>query len=559
MSLGVQANLQRFGINAYFIALVLLAVSIPLSKFVMSISQFMLIFIWLSDGISRDSFRKNFRALSPMKAVLRSLGYVFTCFYRNLVHKTSLFLNNRVAVVMASLFLLHVVGLVHTTDFDYALKDLRTKIPLLILPMIMSSMPALNRKQASLLLIFFVLSVFAGTMFSLNEFLRKEFLDIRQISVFISSVRFSLTIVFSFFILMAFLFSNEEKKTAIKIAIFCIMVWFVVFLTILESAIGLISLVIILSGLLLSKAFVIKNGILRTFMVVLFIGIPSFTFWYVSDVIIDLSKASPIDIKNLDSHTLNGNPYRHDTIHFGVEDGKYVGLYFAEEEMARAWNNRSGIDFYGRDKAGQLIMYTVIRYLTSRDLRKDSIGVYSLSGKDIQLIEKGVANINYMENPSIRTRLSKILMGYRQFADLNDPNGSSVMQRIEYMRASLLIIKENFWTGVGTGDLPQIFKETYERIDTPLKNQWRWRSHNQYLSIFIAFGFFGFLWFMFTLIFPLIDSKKYNYQLYVVFLAIMLLSMLTEDTIESQDGVTLFAFFNTFFLVGCRKTINDDL
>jgi hypothetical protein len=42
--------------------------------------------------------------------------------------------------------------------------------------------------------------------------------------------------------------------------------------------------------------------------------------------------------------------------------------------------------------------------------------------------------------------------------------------------------------------------------------------------------------------------KRYHHYFYSIFLALMLLSMLTEDTIESQDGVTLFAFFNALLL-----------
>jgi hypothetical protein len=34
--------------------------------------------------------------------------------------------------------------------------------------------------------------------------------------------------------------------------------------------------------------------------------------------------------------------------------------------------------------------------------------------------------------------------------------------------------------------------------------------------------------------------------LYLVFLLTIILSMLTEDTIETQAGVTFFAFFNSF-------------
>jgi len=40
----------------------------------------------------------------------------------------------------------------------------------------------------------------------------------------------------------------------------------------------------------------------------------------------------------------------------------------------------------------------------------------------------------------------------------------------------------------------------------------------------------------------------------VVFLIIAILSMLTEDTIESQAGVTFFAFFYSFFLFARTAT-----
>lgn len=92
------------------------------------------------------------------------------------------------------------------------------------------------------------------------------------------------------------------------------------------------------------------------------------------------------------------------------------------------------------------------------------------------------------------------------------------------------------------------FDNIYEEMNTALKPEFRWRSHNQYLSIFIAFGIFGFIWFLFSLIYPLIRLKRYHQYFYSIFLVLMLLSMFTEDTIESQDGVTLFAFFNALLL-----------
>lgn len=144
-------------------------------------------------------------------------------------------------------------------------------------------------------------------------------------------------------------------------------------------------------------------------------------------------------------------------------------------------------------------------------------------------------------------------MGYWQYINGNDPSGSSIMQRIEHLKASVIIIKNNFWLGVGTGDLPMIFEETYEQMKSPLEKQWQWRSHNQYLSVFIAFGVFGFLWFLFTLIYPFFVLQKYRNYFYCVFLGLMLLSMFSEDTIESQDGVTLFAYFNSLFLFAVKS------
>jgi hypothetical protein len=535
-------------IDAYFFVLVLLALSIPLSKFTMSVSQIFLVIIWLTDGIHSIKFRSFYADSSFFSGFVRSSFAIVRFLAENFKRKLLLFLNNKVALVIASLFLLHIIGLVHTEDFNYAFKDLRTKLPIFLLPLIMSSMPSISRKKSEILLIFFILAVFSGTMFGLDAYLRKEFSDIREISVFISSVRFSLSIVFSIFLLLFFLFRGHQLKWWLKIILALTIVWFVAFLMILESAIGLISLVIIMSGIALMKAIHIKQLRLRYLLLFLFAALPSLTVLYISDIVKDFSLAEPVNISQLETHSALGNFYRHDTIHFGIEDGKYVGLYMAEEELAAAWNSRSEYDFLGYDDAGQLIQYTIIRYFTSIGLRKDASGVAQLSESDIRHIERGIANINYVKKPSVRTRVSKILMGYQQFADLNDPNGSSVMQRIEYTKASIILINENFWTGVGTGDLPQKFAETYERMQTPLKMKWRWRSHNQYLSIFIAFGVFGFIWFLFTLFYPLIAFRKYRNYHYLVFFALMLLSMITEDTIESQVGVTLFAFFNAFFL-----------
>ncbi len=544
---------KQFHSQAYFITLILLAMSIPLSRFTMSVFQFTLLGLWIWSGFSFEVVFRIFRRVGVIKGLWYFLTYMLRLTRANFVDKFELFFRNRVAVIVASIFLIHIIGLLHTVDFQYAMKDLRTKLPLLLLPVVFVSMEKLTVKRIKILLLCYVLAVFIGSMFSLAAYLRQDYLDIRSISLFISPVRFSLNIVFSFFILAWYVFKDHDMKFVLRIPLALVMVWFIVFLVILESIIGMLGILIITIGILLYYVLTIKYLALRLALVILLIGLPIISFIYVRSIVLELATPPKVDFASLPTHTELGNPYRHDTVNFGVEDGRYIGLYLAEDELKEAWNKRSNIDFMAKDKADQLIQYTIIRYLNSLDLPKDASGVESLTDQDIRLIEMGVANSNYMNTPSIRIRISKILMGYWQYINGNDPSGSSIMQRIEHLKASVIIIKNNFWLGVGTGDLPMIFEETYEQMQSPLEKQWQWRSHNQYLSVFIAFGVFGFLWFLFTLIYPFFVLQKYRNYFYCVFLGLMLLSMFSEDTIESQDGVTLFAYFNSLFLFAVKS------
>ncbi len=137
---------------------------------------------------------------------------------------------------------------------------------------------------------------------------------------------------------------------------------------------------------------------------------------------------------------------------------------------------------------------------------------------------------------------------FRQYTVTGNPSGHSIMQRLEFFKTAISIIKKNFFIGVGTGDINDHFLQTYEEQKTTLLPERRLRAHNQYLTFFAIFGIIGFLWFIFSLIFPLIFLRKYNSFLYLSFFVIAALSMLTEDTLETQAGVTFFAFFNSLFV-----------
>ena len=161
-----QASIRSYLNQAYLLGLLMVAVGLTLSPFMMGMSQFWLVLVWLVDGIVAKDFKQ----------------------------KLSRFWHNKAAVLLVAFYLMHVVGLLWTSDFQYALKDLRVKLPILVMPFVLSSMEPLDRKRFDFVMLIYVLSVFIATQFSFVSYLRHDYEDVREISHFISHIRFCLNI-----------------------------------------------------------------------------------------------------------------------------------------------------------------------------------------------------------------------------------------------------------------------------------------------------------------------------------------------------------------------------
>ena len=113
-----------------------------------------------------------------------------------------------------------------------------------------------------------------------------------------------------------------------------------------------------------------------------------------------------------DKVTKLGNPYTNDLSNLQVENGNYVWLYVATDELRQAWNKRSRYDFDGKDEAGQEIKFTLIRFLTSKGYRKDADGVGKLTDQEVAMVEEGIASIVYEEKSTLYVRIYKIFWEY---------------------------------------------------------------------------------------------------------------------------------------------------
>lgn len=530
-----KVSIRPYVNQAYLLGLLMVAVGLTLSPFLMGMSQFWLVLVWLVDALT-----------PPFKGA----GGIKT--------KLSRFWHNKAAVLLVAFYLMHVVGLLWTSDFEYALKDLRVKLPILVMPFVLSSMPPLDRKRFDFVMLVYVLSVFIATLFSSISYWRHDYEDVREISHFISHIRFCLNIVFSMAVIGYYIFKMRVPREhgvpafGVKVAVnqflmWFIWLWFAYQIYIFESLTGYVILaaVVLVSAvyafLRWQKAWGWRIAIAALLVAVVVTG--TLVVWHEMK---PLLKVEPVDFATLEKKTAQGNDYWHDTIHNPVEDGKYVGLYYCRKELQEAWQQRSALPL--NDSAGVMLEPTLARYLTSKGLRKDAQGVMALTDEDIHNIEQGVANYNNWQHPGLRARLSSTLFEYGLYRKYNNPNGGSLSQRIEFTRASLHLIGQHPWFGVGTGDVPQAFSQAYDEIHSPLQEEYRFRAHNQYLAIAVAFGLVGLAFFLFVLFYPWFASRKNHTYLYLVFFCIMLLSMFPEDTLETQAGATLFAFFMALLL-----------
>ena len=527
-----QASIRPYLNQAYLLGLLMVAVGLTLSPFLMGMSQFWLVLVWLVDGIVTRDFKQ----------------------------KLSRFWHNKAAVLLVAFYLMHVVGLLWTSDFEYAMKDLRVKLPILVMPFVLSSLEPLDHKRFDLVMLVYVLSVFIATQFSFFRHVRHDYEDVREISRFISHIRFCLNIVFSMAVIGYYLYKRRISKGksvpsfGIKVVIdqflmWLLLFWFAYVIFIFESLSGYVILAAVVLASLLFAFLRWKKGrgwrVALGVSALMVIAAIVVAVWVVVKPMVEVK---PVDLSTLEKTTAQGNPYWHDTIHNPVEDGKYVGLYYNRNELREAWSQRSELPFDGATADGENLEATLARYLTSKDLRKDAEGVMALTDEDVKNIEQGVANYNNWKHPGLRARLSSTLFEYNLYRRYNNPNGGSLSQRIEYTRASFHIIGHHPWFGVGTGDVPQAFAESYDEIHSPLNEEFRFRAHNQYLAIAVAFGLVGLAFFLFVLLYPWFASKRNRTYLYMVFLCVMLLSMFPEDTLETQAGATLLAFFIALLL-----------
>lgn len=496
----------------YDAALILTAVALPFSNFLMSQGAFLLVVAW---GVDRW---KN----GP---IFRNRGWRY-------------WQSQPVLWAVLALFAWEFLSQLWSDNWIYGWRALRIQLPLLAFPLILTTGRWDRQRGLSLVQWTLAISVIAACISCLWLGMQKGgALRPRDWSPFISHIRFSL--------LITFVWGWWVQRWIVRKE------WF---------ALVVAALLTLFGGWFTWKAASLTGAFL--FPVMLLVGcwqLPKLRKWVVAAwvtagvlafaLVWELRPAYP-DATGLEASTPRGEAYIHYPDRCLRENGHHVWTHIAWNEMFESWSERSQVDFNGQDGRGQELKMTLIRFLTSKGLRKDADGIMALSEEDIAWIESGIPTITEIEYRGLRRRMAVVQFEVWNALDGGNPSGHSLIQRLAFLNAARFIYQQHPVLGVGIGDLSDAYKDAYEQLNSPLSPEFRLRAHNQYVTYLVAGGPLNLiLWLVLlgTLV-PLAATRQgHPTRQAVLFLVVLALSCLTEDTLETQAGVTFAGFFIGLF------------
>jgi len=443
--------------------------------------------------------------LMSMGLLLGSLNLVlegnFSSYFRRLKE-------NPLILFILAFYFLHLLGLLWTNNLTYGFDDIRKKTSLFLIPLIVGAHPVPNPKRWNKLIHYFILTLTITAILNLIVFHffadRFQLIDIRDMSLFGSHIRYGILMGIGLGFCLQQIYQGSRYRNHLLVVSF----FFVMYTFYSQVLSGIIAVLIVLFGLLVFILWQRKQLklLFSSFLILILMAIG--LLYYLS---------MPVHYPPLCME-------------------KYA-------EMEQAWNVRSTLNYDGLDKRKQPIASTLERYLASKKLCPNKEGVQKLTEEDIHYIETGYADVHETYG-GIQARLLDIRY---QLHHATNPSGHSILERLEYWKNAWQIIEEHWMIGVGTGDVDDAMQEMYVKRNSPLTMERRLRAHNSYLTYYLTFGIFGFLFFLYFQGKFIIQQWKWQQWSGFLFACIALFTFLFEDTLESQMGITMFAFFYAVF------------
>lgn len=232
----------------------------------------------------------------------------------------------------------------------------------------------------------------------------------------------------------------------------------------------------------------------------------------------------------LPSVSAGGETYVHKLDRRVTENGHHVWVEVAWGELMQGWEAKSEVPFAEIEGA-------LVRFLSSKGLPKDKQGLAVLSEEEMAAVERGVPSVVELRGGPWSKRWNRFKYNWGEWLDGNRSPGASILARSVYQEVGVRAwanIPAPLWlTGCGPGTDGKWLGTAYESSFPEWPEGGRKRPHNQFVTLLLSAGLIGLVLFFWVL------KSLWHHPPARPGVLLLALSCLTEDTLETQAGVTL--------------------
>ena len=445
---------------------------------------------------------------------------------------------NRLLQAFLVLAAVHLLWFLGAQDIPYALHDLQKKLPLLVIPLVVLTSRPLTRKELINLGICYTGTILVVTIVGLFRYLTLDGLPYRDIVPNISHIRFGLNVCLSI-VILAYAAWTHRRHRWLPVVNTLWVIWLLLFLVMIHAYTALFILPVLAVVLLFAywRKMSQRLRLASATTLIVIIGALAATFAIYHHQYYHLQ---PLSTQPLRTATLNGNAYSHANDGC-IENGNYIMNYICETELRQEWARRSPQPIDAPTATGYSAYGALVRYLNALGVTKDSVGMTRLTSADIAAIEQGIANPVYLRH-SPRKLFYALFYENECRRCYHSVNDFSMLQRFELWQGAWQLFLQHPLFGVGTGSVLPCCQQQLVESHSPLAGR-DMNTHNQYLNFLVAFGLVGFLLVVAAFVRALhpILHRDGPHLIFLALLVILLISFLTEDTLDTLAGITFAA------------------
>ncbi len=378
-------------------------------------------------------------------SVMAGIMLLFALIEDNWNNKKQRFFQNRILFFLPAIFLIYLISSALTFKDGEPFYDLQKTLFYLVVPLAFIFGKSFTTFQQRFLFFAFAASIIISTWIGLvNWALLPDSPGFRVHDIgLISHIRFSFQLILIFwFLVLSFQYNQNQFETRQNLLMILPAIYILAFLLFQQSLTGLIAFASSSVFYLGYKVYQIKSWRRYLLLIVLVVTVLSPVI-YVASAVHKFYNFEEVNENTIEKTTSRGNPYTHDFNNPMVENGHYVYLYVCSKEMREEWNKLSDVKYDSLTVTGYPVSASLIRYLTSKGLRKDADGILALSEIDRQNIENGMSNVIFARKKySLYPRIYQTIWEYYVYSVTGNPNNQSFSQRIEFAKAAIYYYKK---------------------------------------------------------------------------------------------------------------------